>query len=306
MADISASMVMELRQRTGLGMMECKKALTETGGDLAKAEELLRIKSGAKASKAADRVAAEGVIGLHVMPDAKTGAIVEVNCETDFVAKNDDFRAFANELAQVVARTNPADVAALSRALLASGETVENRRIALVQKIGENMTVRRFERREAKGSLAAYVHTNLKIGVLVDVVGGDATLGRDLAMHIAAIKPIAVSREGVSADVIERERKIAAAKAAESGKPANIVEKMVEGSINKFLAEVTLVAQEFVKAENKETVGVVLKQKGASVAGFTMFVVGEGIDRKKDDFASEVAAMTRSPKQGGGTAATAA
>jgi elongation factor Ts len=293
MADISASMVMELRQRTGLGMMECKRALTEAGGDLAKAEELLRIKSGAKASKAADRVAAEGVVGLFVLPDAKAGAIVEVNCETDFVAKNDDFRAFANEVAQVVARTSPADVAALGAAKLASGESVEARRIALVQKIGENMTVRRFERRTASGRLASYVHTNLKIGVLVDVVGGDDTLGRDLAMHIAAIKPIAVSREGVAADVIERERKIAAAKAAESGKPANIAEKMVEGTVAKFLAEVTLLAQEFVKAENKETVGTLLKQKGASVAGFTMFVVGEGIERKKDDFAAEVGAMAK-------------
>ena len=293
MADISASMVMELRQRTGLGMMECKKALTETGGDLAKAEELLRIKSGAKASKAADRVAAEGVIGLFVTPDAKSGAIVEVNCETDFVAKNEDFRAFANEVAQVAARTSPGDVAALAQAKLASGETVEARRIALVQKIGENMTVRRFERREATGRLASYVHTNLKIGVLVDVTGGGDTLGRDLAMHIAAIKPIAVSREGVPPEVIERERKIAAAKAAESGKPANIAEKMVEGAVAKFLAEVTLLAQEFVKAENKETVGALLKQKGASVAGFTMFVVGEGIEKRKDDFAAEVAAMTK-------------
>jgi elongation factor Ts len=293
MADISASRVMELRQRTGLGMMECKKALTETGGDLAKAEELLRIKSGAKASKAADRVAAEGVIGLSVTADGRTGAIVEVNCETDFVAKNEDFRAFASEVAKVVARDAPSDLAALGAAKLGSGETVENRRIALVQKIGENMTVRRFERRTATGRLASYVHTNLKVGVLVDVVGGDETLGKDLAMHIAAIKPLAVSREGVSAEVIERERKIAAAKAAESGKPANIVEKMVDGAVNKFLAEVTLVAQEFVKAENKESVGTLLKQKGASVAGFTMFVVGEGIEKRKDDFAAEVAAMAK-------------
>jgi len=293
MADISASMVMELRQRTGLGMMECKKALAETGGDMAKAEELLRIRSGAKASKAADRVASEGVIGLYVSPDAKTGAIVEVNCETDFVAKNDDFRAFASAIAQAVARDQPADAAALAQAKLPSGETIESRRVALVQKIGENMTVRRFGRRAASGRLASYVHTNLKVGVLVDLVGGDDTLGRDLAMHIAAIKPLAVSREGVAPEIIERERKIAAAKAAESGKPANIVEKMVEGAVGKFLAEVTLVAQEFVKAQNKETVGTLLKQKGANVAGFTMFVVGEGIEKKKEDFASEVAAMAR-------------
>ena len=293
MADISASMVMELRQRTGLGMMECKKALAETGGDMAKAEELLRIRSGAKASKAADRVASEGVIGLYVSPDAKTGAIVEVNCETDFVAKNDDFRAFASAIAQAVARDQPADAAALAQAKLPSGETIESRRVALVQKIGENMTVRRFGRRAASGRLASYVHTNLKVGVLVDLVGGDDTLGRDLAMHIAAIKPLAVSREGVAPEIIERERKIAAAKAAESGKPANIVEKMVEGAVGKFLAEVTLVAQEFVKAQNKETVGTLLKQKGANVAGFTMFVVGEGIEKKKEDFASEVAALAR-------------
>jgi elongation factor Ts len=293
MAEISASMVMELRQRTGLGMMECKKALAETGGDMAKAEELLRIRSGAKASKAADRVASEGVIGLYVSPDAKTGAMVEVNCETDFVAANEVFRAFASAIAQAVARDQPADAAALAQAKLPSGETIESRRVALVQKIGENMTVRRFERRAASGRLASYVHTNLTVGVLVDLVGGDDTLGRDLAMHIAAIKPLAVSREGVAPEVIERERKIAAAKAAESGKPANIVEKMVEGAVGKFLAEVTLVAQEFVKAQNKETVGTLLKQKGANVAGFTMFVVGEGIEKKKEDFASEVAAMAR-------------
>jgi elongation factor Ts len=292
MADISASMVMELRQRTGLGMMECKKALTETGGDLAKAEELLRIKSGAKASKAADRVAAEGVIGLSVAADAKSGAIVEVNCETDFVAKNEEFRAFAAAVAAVVARDNPADVAALGAATLPTGDTVEARRVALVQKIGENMTVRRFARRVATGRLASYVH-GVKIGVLVDVTGGDDTLGKDLAMHIAASKPLAVDRSGVAADVVERERTIAAARAAESGKPANIVEKMVEGAVAKFLGEVTLAGQAFVKGDGKETVGQLLKQKGATVNGFTMYVVGEGIEKRKDDFAAEVAAMAK-------------
>jgi elongation factor Ts len=290
MAEISASMVMELRQRTGLGMMECKKALTETGGDPKKAEELLRIKSGAKASKAADRVAAEGVIGLHVAADGKSGAIVEVNCETDFVAKNDDFRAFASEVAQIVARNNPADLAALGNANLANGETVEARRVALVQKIGENLSVRRFQRRTATGKLAAYVH-GVKIGVLVDVTGGDETLGRDLAMHIAASKPLAVGKEGVSLELVEQERRIAAAKAAESGKPANIVEKMVEGAVAKYLSEVTLTAQPFVKGDGKETVAALLKAKGATVNGFTLYVVGEGIEKKKDDFAAEVAAM---------------
>jgi len=292
MADISASMVMELRQRTGLGMMECKKALTETGGDLAKAEELLRIKSGAKASKAADRVAAEGVIGLALSADGRSGAIVEVNCETDFVAKNDEFRAFAADVAAVVARDDPADLAALAAARLPSGETVEARRVALVQKIGENMTVRRFARRAATGGLASYVH-GVKIGVIVDVTGGDETLGKDLAMHIAASKPLAVDRTGVAADVVERERAIAAARAAESGKPANIVEKMVEGAVSKFLSEVTLAGQAFVKGDGKETVGQLLKQKGATVNGFTIYVVGEGIEKRKDDFAAEVAAMAK-------------
>jgi len=292
MADISASKVMDLRQRTGLGMMECKKALTEAQGDMDKAEELLRVKSGAKASKAADRVAAEGVIGLYVAPDAKLGAIVEVNCETDFVAKNDDFRAFANQVAELVARADPADVQALAAASLPSGETVEARRTALVQKLGENVAVRRLARRSATGRVSAYVHTNLKIGVLVDVSGGDEALGKDLAMHIAAIKPLAVSKEGVSVDVIERERKIAAAKAAESGKPANIVEKMVEGGVAKFLAEVTLLAQAFVKGDGKQTVGELVKQQKATVNGFTLYVVGEGIEKKKDDFAAEVAAMS--------------
>ena len=292
MADISASKVMELRQRTGLGMMECKKALTEAQGDMAAAEDLLRIKSGAKASKAADRVAAEGVVGVFVSPDAKQGAIVELNCETDFVAKNDDFRAFATELAQLVARDDPADAAALGAAKLASGDTVEARRVALVQKLGENVSVRRFARRAAAGKLASYVHTNLKIGVLLDVSGGDESLGKDLAMHVAAIKPLAVSKEGVDADTIERERRIAAAKAAESGKPANIVEKMVEGGVQKFLAEVTLLAQPFVKGDGKQTVAQLVAQQKATVNGFTLYIVGEGIEKKKDDFAAEVAAMS--------------
>ena len=292
MADISASMVMDLRQRTGLGMMECKKALTEAAGDMTKAEELLRIRSGAKASKAADRVAAEGVIGLHVAPGASAAAMVEVNCETDFVAKNDDFKAFASEVAQIVVRDEPADVAALANAKLASGDTVEARRIALVQKIGENISLRRFARRVAKGRIASYVHGS-RIGVIVDVTGGADTLGKDLALHIAASKPIAVSKEGVPAEAIERERKIKAAQAAESGKPANIIEKMVEGGVAKFIAENTLLGQPFVKGDGKQTVGDLLKSQGATVNGFVLFVVGEGIEKRKDDFAAEVAAMAR-------------
>jgi len=292
MADISASMVMDLRQRTGLGMMECKKALTEAAGDMAKAEELLRIRSGAKASKAADRIAAEGVIGLQVAPGGSAAAIIEVNCETDFVAKNDDFKAFATELATLVLRDNPADVAALSNAKLGSGETVEARRVALVQKIGENITLRRFARREAKGRIASYVH-GTRIGVIVDVTGGAETLGKDLAMHVAASKPLAIRKEDVPADVVAKERTIAAARAAESGKPANIAEKMIEGAIAKYLAEITLLAQPFVKGDGKQTVGDLVKQQGATVNGFVLFVVGEGIEKRKDDFAAEVAAMAR-------------
>ena len=291
MAEISASTVMELRQRTGLGMMECKKALTESAGDIAKAEELLRIKSGSRASKAASRVAAEGVIGLFVTGDAKTAAMVEVNCETDFVARNDEFRAFANEVARVVALDRPADVAALTSRTLPSGDTIEARRVALVQKIGENISLRRFVREEAKGRIASYVH-GARIGVLVDYEGGDDTLGKDLAMHIAATKPIAVSRDQVAADLIEKERSIAAARAAESGKPANIVDKMVEGAVAKFLAEVTLLPQPFVK-NDKQTVANLVKARGAKVHGFVLYVVGEGIEKRKDDFAAEVAAMTR-------------
>jgi elongation factor Ts len=292
MPEISASRVMELRQRTGLGMMECKKALTEAAGDLGKAEELLRIRSGAKASKAASRVAAEGVVGIAVAADARTAAMVEVNCETDFVAKNDEFRAFANEIAQIVVREQPADVDALAGRTLASGDTVEARRVSMVQKIGENITLRRFVRLAAEGRVASYVH-GTRIGVLVDYTGGNEALGKDLAMHVAATKPIAVSREQVPAGVVEKERSIAAARAAESGKPANIVEKMVEGAVAKFLAEVTLLPQPFVK-NDKETVGKLVQAQGARVNGFVLYVVGEGIEKRKDDFAAEVAAMTRS------------
>ena len=291
MAEISASRVMELRQRTGLGMMECKKALTEADGDLAKAEELLRIKSGAKASKAAGRIAADGVVGVAVAPDGKTGAIVELNCETDFVAKNEDFRAFASEIAQIVVRDRPGDVAALAERRLGSGVTVEAHRVALVQKIGENITLRRFARVDAQGRIASYVHGS-RIGVLVDYIGGDEALGKDLAMHIAATKPIAVERKDVPADIVEKERTIAAARAAESGKPANIVEKMVEGAVAKFLAEVTLLPQPFVK-NDKQTITELLKAKGARVNAFVLYVVGEGIEKRKDDFAAEVAAMAR-------------
>jgi len=291
MAEITASMVKELREITGLGMMECKKALSETNGDMTAAEDLLRIKSGAKASKAAGRVAAEGVVSIYLAADGKAGAMVELNSETDFVAKNDDFQALAKNIAQVVAESNPADVEALTGAKLASGQTVEDARKALVMKLGENMTVRRFVRFQTAGRLSTYLH-GTKIGVVVDSTGGDEQLGKDLAMHIAASKPVCVSKEQVSADLIAKEREIYTAQAAESGKPANIVEKMVEGRVTKYLAEITLLGQPFVKNPD-ETVEKLLASKGAKVNGFQMYVVGEGIEKKVTDFAAEVAAAAQ-------------
>jgi elongation factor Ts len=288
MAEITASMVKDLRERTDAPMMECKKALTEAGGDMAKAEEILRVKLGSKASKAAGRVAAEGVVAVAIAGDGRTGALVEINCETDFVAKNEDFVAFAKQVAALVAERNPADVAALS-ALPCGAVSVEETRKALVGKIGENMSVRRFARIAAQGKLASYIHGGAKVGVLVDVAGGDETLARDIAMHIAAAKPVALSRDQVPEDLIRRERDIAQAKAAESGKPANIVEKMVEGSVQKFLKEVTLLGQPFVK-DDKQTIEQLLKAKGAQVHGFALYVVGEGLEKKKDDFVAEVMA----------------
>ena len=290
MAEVTAAMVKELREQTGLGMMECKKALAEADGDLKKAEELLRIKSGAKASKAAGRVASEGVVGIHVTADGKVAAMVELNCETDFVARNDEFKAFANGLAKLIAEENPATVDALS-AMTLGGQSAEATRQALIQKIGENMSIRRFARIHSNDGIASYVH-GVKIGVLVDFSGAEQ-LGKDLAMHIAALKPVAVRKEQVSSELIEKERTIAAARAAESGKPANIVEKMVDGAVAKFLSEVTLLGQPFVKGDGKQTVEQLLKSANASVHGFTMYVVGEGIEKKKDDFAAEVAAMSK-------------
>ena len=286
MADITAGMVRELREKTDAPMMECKKALTEAAGDMAKAEEILRVKLGNKASKAAGRIAAEGVVAAYIGQDATLGAIVEVNCETDFVAKNEEFLAFAKRLAELVAKENPADVAALAQLAL-DGSTVEVRRKTLVGKIGENLSLRRFKRHEARGKLATYIHGGSKIGVMVDLIGGDETLAKDIAMHIAASKPLALTRDEVAPEIVQKERDIAVAKAAESGKPANIVEKMVEGSVQKFLKEVTLLAQPFVK-NDKQTVEDLLKSSKASVAGFTLYVVGEGIDKRKDDFAAEV------------------
>jgi elongation factor Ts len=288
-------MVMDLRSRTGLPMMECKKALIEAGGDPGKAEELLRIKSGARASKAAERIAAEGVIGAFLAGDGRSGAMVELNCETDFVARNADFVAFARKLAQLVAERNPADVAALS-ALALDGGIVESARQALVQKIGENMSIRRFVRMTGAGKLAQYVHHGDHIGAMVAYEGGDEEIGKDIAMHVAASArhrpPIAVSRDQVPKELIERERAIYTAQAAESGKSGEIVAKMVQGKVNKFLSEVTLLGQPFVK-DPDQSVEKYLKSKGATVSAFELYVVGEGIERKKDDFAAEVAAMAK-------------
>jgi elongation factor Ts len=289
MAEITAAMVRELREKTDAPMMECKKALAEAAGDLARAEEILRIKLGNKATRAAGRIAAEGVVAAWIAPEARLGAIVEVNCETDFVARNEEFLGFAGAVARLVAEHDPADVAALA-ALPLDGGTVEEGRRRLVGKIGENMSLRRFRRHEARGRIVSYIHGGARIGVLVDVMGGDEVLARDIAMHIAASRPLALSRDEVATDVVQKERDIAAAKAAESGKPANIVEKMVEGAVSKFLKEVTLLGQPFVK-DDKRTVGELLKSKGASVAAFTLYVVGEGLDRRKDDFAAEVMAQ---------------
>ena len=287
MAEVTAAMVKELREITGLGMMECKKALSESGGDIQKAEDLLRIKSGAKANKAASRVAAEGVIGAFMSPDAKLAALVEVNCETDFVAKNDDFLAFSRALAEVVAKENPADVEALSK-LSVGGENIEAKRQALVQKIGENMTIRRFARIQTDAKLAQYLH-GVKIGVLVELEGDDE-LGKDLAMHIAFAKPQFMSKDQVSPEVIQHEREVLTARAAESGKPAEIAAKMVEGGINKFLADITLLGQPFVK-DDKVTVEKMLASRKAKLRNYKFFVVGEGIEKKTTDFAAEVMAQ---------------
>jgi elongation factor Ts len=287
MAEISAGLVKELRERTGLGFMECKKALTETGGDIDKAEELLRIKGSAKATKAAGRIAAEGVVGAFVSGDGKLGALVELNSETDFVAKNEDFIAFSRSLAEIVATRNPANVDELA-AIDLMGGTVEAKRQALIQKIGENMTIRRFKRMQAKGSLALYLH-GAKIGVLVDYEGPEP-VGTDVAMHISFYKPQFLSKGEVAADVVSREREIQLARAKESGKPAEIAAKMVEGSLNKFLGEITLMGQPFVK-DDKQTVEKMLAAKKAKVHAYAFLVVGEGIEKRADDFAAEVMAQ---------------
>ncbi|QIL80671.1 elongation factor Ts [Diaphorobacter sp. HDW4A] len=294
---ISASMVAELRAKTDAPMMECKKALTEADGDMAKAEELLRVKLGTKAGKAASRVTAEGVITAFVA--GQTGAMIEVNSETDFVSKNDSFIALANAAAKLIAEKNPADVAALGALAYEQdgfGPTLEEVRKGLIGKIGENMSFRRFKRFDG-GDLAVYLH-GTRIGVMVEYAG-DATAAKDVAMHIAAMKPVALSSADVPADLIEKERSVAAAKAEESGKPADIAAKMVEGSVQKYLKEVSLYNQVFVKAaDGKQTVEQMLKAANTTIKAFTMYVVGEGIEKKADDFAAEVAAQVAAAKAG--------
>jgi elongation factor Ts len=292
MAVITAAMVGELRAKTDAPMMECKKALTEAGGDPVKAEEILRVKLGSKASKAASRITAEGVVAAYI--NGNVGALVEVNCETDFVTKNDDFLTMASSAARLVAEKNPADVAALS-ALPLDGKTLEEQRTELVGRIGENMSFRRFKRFDSGSKLVSYLH-GTRIGVMVEYDGADEQVAKDVAMHIAAMKPVALSSDQVPADLIERERSVASLKAAESGKPADIATKMVEGSVQKFLKEVSLLNQPFVK-NDKQTVEQMLKANNTTVKSFVMFIVGEGIEKKQDDFAAEVAAQVAAAKQ---------
>ncbi|HYG14093.1 MAG TPA: translation elongation factor Ts [Methylophilaceae bacterium] len=290
MAEITASMVKDLRERTDAPMMDCKKALTEAEGDMARAEEILRVRFGNKASKAAGRVAAEGSVAISISADGKSGAMVEVNSETDFCAKNADFAAFIQNLADTIVAQNPSDVAAVAE-LKMGGDTVEGTRTQLIGKIGENITVRRFVRLTAQGKLASYVHGG-KIGVLVDVVGGDEALGKDIAMHIAATKPKALDASGVDAALLDAERRVAIEKAKEAGKPEAMLEKIAEGTVQKYLKEVTLLSQPFVK-DDKQTIEQLLKSNGASIAAFHMYVVGEGIEKVVTDFAAEVAAAAK-------------
>lgn len=292
MAAISASMVAELRAKTDAPMMECKKALTEAEGNMERAEELLRVKLGSKASKAASRVTAEGVVASYVA--GGVGVLVELNCETDFVAKNDDFLAFAKTIAELVAAKNPSDVTALL-ALPLESTTVDQVRTALIGKLGENVSIRRFARYETSSKLASYLH-GTRIGVLVEYDGADEQVGKDVAMHVAAMKPVSLSSDQVPAELIAKERSIAEQKAAESGKPAEIVAKMVEGSVQKYLKEVSLLNQSFVK-NDKQTVEQMLKAANSSTKAFTLYVVGEGIEKRQDDFAAEVAAQVAAAKQ---------
>jgi elongation factor Ts len=290
---ITAAQVKELRERTGLGMMECKQALTESDGDMEAAADLLRKRAGAKVEKKAGRTAAEGVIGLSLSADHKLAAIAEVNCETDFVAKGDNFSEFANAVAAAAAKGDPPDIDALNALPIDGGEPVAKAREALVMKQGENISVRRFVRYGAtKGKIGAYVHSTRKIGTLVELEGGDDVLAKDIAMHIAASRPEYLSKDDVPAAAIEKEKEIFAEQALASGKPKEIVDKMVTGRVNKYLNEITLLGQPFVK-DHDTTIERLLKRAGAKVVQFSRYEVGEGIDKKKEDFAAEVMAQVK-------------
>ena len=290
MAEITASMVMALRAKTDAPMMDCKKALTEADGDSQRAEEILRVRFGNKASKASSRIAAEGAVSAFISNDGKQGCLIEINSETDFCAKNEEFQQFGSVLAKAVVDSNPSSVEEL--ALVSVEEkTIEEMRTGLIGKIGENITPRRFQLLQAKGSLYAYLH-GAKIGVILDLEGGNEELGKDIAMHIAAAKPKAIDESGVDSELIETERRVAIEKAKEAGKPEDMLEKIATGTVNKFLKEVTLLNQAFVK-DDKVSIQDLLKKSDATVHAFTMYSVGEGIEKKQEDFAAEVAAASK-------------
>ena len=290
MAEITATMVMKLRGQTDAPMMDCKKALIEADGDMSRAEEILRVRFGNKASKAAGRIAAEGVISAFISKDGKSGSLLEVNSETDFCAKNEEFINFSNKLAQTIVEKDVGDIESLSSQQI-DNSSVEELRTQLIGKIGENISARRFVNLKAKGSLYSYIHGS-KLGVILDLESGNEELGKDIAMHIAATKPKAIDKSGVETEIIETERRVAIEKAKEAGKPEEMITKIADGSINKFLKEVTLLNQAFVK-DDKVTIDSLLKNNNATIHSFYIYIVGDGIEKKEEDFASEVAAASK-------------
>ena len=290
MAEITASMVMALRSKTDAPMMDCKKALIEAEGDMQRGEEILRVRFGNKASKASSRIAAEGVVSSFIAKDGKSGCLIEINSETDFCAKNEEFQKFAGQLAQTVVEKKPSNVEDLAQVSI-DGQTVEELRTGLVGKIGENITPRRFDLMDAKGTLHSYIH-GAKIGVILDLEGGNDELGKDIAMHIAAAKPKAIDQSGVDSELIDTERRVAIEKAKEAGKPEEMIEKIATGTVNKFLKEITLLNQAFVK-DDKVSINELLSKNKATLHSFSMYSVGEGIEKKQEDFAAEVAAASK-------------
>lgn len=290
MAEITASMVMALRSKTDAPMMDCKKALIEAEGDMQRGEEILRVRFGNKASKASSRIAAEGVVSSFISKDGKSGCLIEINSETDFCAKNEEFQKFASQLAQTVVEKKPSNVEDLAQVNL-DGQTIEELRTGLVGKIGENITPRRFDLMDAKGTLYSYIH-GAKIGVILDLEGGNDELGKDIAMHIAAAKPKAIDQSGVDPELIDTERRVAIEKAKEAGKPEEMLEKIATGTVNKFLKEITLLNQAFVK-DDKVSINELLSKNNATLHAFSIYSVGEGIEKKQEDFAAEVAAASK-------------